>query len=88
MLEGASVGIDLGTSYSCVGIWQNDRVEIIPNKEGKRTTASCVAFAGTEMTVGDVAKFYSPMNASNTIFDVKQKAEQIKKKSYLTNLMS
>ncbi|CAN0264101.1 unnamed protein product, partial [Scytosiphon promiscuus] len=62
------VGIDLGTSYSCVGLWQNDRVEIIPNEEGNRTTPSYVAFTDTETLIGDVAKNQAAVNPANTVF--------------------
>lgn len=70
--EGASIGIDLGTTYCCVGTWQNDRVEIIANDQGNRTTPSYVAFTDVERIVGDAAKTQSASNAANTVFDVKR----------------
>ncbi|XP_078150730.1 heat shock cognate 70 kDa protein-like isoform X2 [Carex rostrata] len=67
-----AIGIDLGTTYSCVGVWRNNRVEIIANDQGNRTTSSCVGFKKTERLVGDAAKNEATSNPTNTVFAVKR----------------
>lgn len=67
-----AVGIDLGTTYSCVGIFRDDRIEIIANDQGNRTTPSFVAFTDTERLIGDAAKNQVAMNPQNTVFDAKR----------------
>ena len=71
-IEGPVIGIDLGTTYSCVGIFRNGSVEIIPNELGNRITPSVVAFTDEERLVGEAAKNQAALNPKRTIYSVKR----------------
>jgi molecular chaperone DnaK (HSP70) len=72
MSKNLAIGIDLGTTFSCVGVWKDNKVEIIVNEQGNRTTPSWIAFTDTERLVGESAKNQFSRNPTNTVYDVKR----------------
>jgi L1 cell adhesion molecule like protein len=66
--DGPAIGIDLGTTYSCVAIWRRNRGEVIANDQGNRLTPSCVAFTDEERLVGEAAVNQAAFNPTNTVF--------------------
>lgn len=72
MVQSYALGIDLGTTFSCVAVWKDNHVEIIANDQGNRTTPSYVAFTDSERLIGDSAKYQAAANPTNTVFDAKR----------------
>ncbi|GJN31056.1 hypothetical protein PR202_gb19410 [Eleusine coracana subsp. coracana] len=70
--DGPAIGIDLGTTYYCVAVWRDGRVEVIPNDQGNRLTPSCVGFGKIQTFVGDAALNQAALNPANTVFEIKR----------------
>ena len=70
--EEPALGIDLGTTYSCVAVWKNGKVDVIPNESGNRITPSVVCFTNKERLIGDAAKNQIVKNYKNTVYDAKR----------------
>ena len=70
--ESPAIGIDFGTSNSCVAVFHHRQMVIIPNEHGNRTTPSCVAFTGTEHVIGETAKSLMAINPTSTVSNVKR----------------
>ena len=86
-MTGPIIGIDLGTTYSCVGIYRDGRVDIVPNDQGNRITPSYVAWENDERLIGDAAKNQATINPSETVFDVKRLIGNVERNAVLRSLV-
>lgn len=82
--DGPAIGIDLGTTYSCVAVWRHGRVEVIANDQGNLTTPSCVAFTDSWRLIGDAAMNQAAMNPVNTVFGENHYQDHIRISAKLT----